>query len=110
MASTNASAVIPQFYEREFTGFTFKFFFLKDKDQSMEILSKIFSSNIHLLCIRYNVEYSSIPTSTTVDRLFSIAAIILTLRRNKLDDCITKKNRGPRPCVCKGANRLLSPP
>ena len=90
MASTNASAVISQFYEWEFTSFIFKFLFLKDKDQSMEILSKIFSSNIHLLFIRYNLRYTSIPTSTTVERLFSIAAIILTLRRNKLADCMLK--------------------
>ncbi len=58
-------------------------FFLKDKDQSMEILSKY--PQIQLLFIRYN---TSIPTSAPVERLFSIAAIILTVRRNKLSDCM----------------------
>ena len=58
-------------------------FFLKDKDQSMDILKKY--PQIQLLFIKYN---TSIPTSAPVERLFSIAAIVLTVRRNRLADCM----------------------
>ena len=55
--------------------------FLMDKDTSITMLNKY--PQVKALIIKYN---NSIPTSAPVERLFSIAAIVLTVRRNRLSD------------------------
>ena len=58
-------------------------FFLRDKDTSIEMLNKY--PQIKALFMKYN---TSIPTSAPFERLFSITAIVLTVRRNRLSDSL----------------------
>ncbi len=55
--------------------------FLKDRDTSIGMLDNY--PQIKSLFVKYN---TVIPTSAPVERLFSLAALILTIRRNKLSD------------------------
>lgn len=55
--------------------------YLRDKDQTIEMLDKY--PQIKNLFVKYN---TSIPTSAPVERLFSTAAIVLIVRRNRLSD------------------------
>ncbi len=57
--------------------------YLKDSDTSIKMLDSY--SQIKQLFIKYN---TVIPTSAPVKRLFSLAALILTARRNKLSDSV----------------------
>ncbi|KAI9554978.1 hypothetical protein GHT06_020267 [Daphnia sinensis] len=54
-------------------------YFLADKDVSMEMLNRY--PQIKSIFIKHN---TAIPTSAPVERLFSQAALVLTVRRNKL--------------------------
>jgi hypothetical protein len=56
-------------------------YFLDDKDVSMEMLNRY--PQIKNIFIKHN---TAIPTSSPVESLFSQAALILTVRRNKLSD------------------------
>ena len=56
-------------------------YFLADNEVSMEMLNRY--PQIKNLFIKHN---KSIPTSAPVERLFSQAALVLTVRRNKLSD------------------------
>lgn len=58
-------------------------FFLKDPDKNMKMLNKY--PQIKEFFIRYN---TTIPTSAPVERLFSQASLILTVRRNRLSDSL----------------------
>jgi hypothetical protein len=58
-------------------------FFLRDKDTSIEMPKKY--PQIKALFMKYN---TSIPTSAPFERLFSITAIVLTVRRNRLSDSL----------------------
>lgn len=58
-------------------------FFLGEKDTSIEMLNKYPQAKV--LSMKYN---TSIPTSALVKRLFSIVAIVLTVRRNTLSDIL----------------------
>ena len=55
--------------------------FLKDRDTSIGMLDNY--RQIKSLFVKYN---TVIPTSAPVERLFSLAALILTIIRNKLSD------------------------
>ena len=56
-------------------------YFLADKDVSMEMLNTY--PQIKNIFIKHN---TAIPTSAPVERLFSQAALVLTVRRNRLSD------------------------
>jgi hypothetical protein len=56
-------------------------YFLADKDVSMEMLNRY--PQIKNIFIKHN---TAIPTSAPVERLFSQAALVLTVRRNRLSD------------------------
>ena len=56
-------------------------YFLADNEVSMEMINRY--PQIKNLFIKHN---KSIPTSAPVERLFSQAALVLTVRRNKLSD------------------------
>ncbi|XP_046447601.1 uncharacterized protein LOC124196523 [Daphnia pulex] len=56
-------------------------YFLADNEVSIEMLNRY--PQIKNLFIKHN---TSIPTSAPVERLFSQAALVLTVRRNKLSD------------------------
>lgn len=58
-------------------------FFMRDPNTSMAMLDNY--PQIKLLFLKYNC---SIPTSAPVERLFSQAALVLTVRRNRLSDCV----------------------
>ena len=55
--------------------------FLKDRETSIGMLDNY--PQIKSLFVKYN---TVIPTSASVERLFSLAAFILPIRRNKLSD------------------------
>ena len=56
-------------------------YFLADKDVSMEMLNRY--PQIKNIFIKHN---TAITTSTPVERLFSQAALVLTIKRNRLSD------------------------
>ena len=56
-------------------------YFMQDKDTSIEVLTNY--PQVKALFMKYN---NSISTSAPVERVFSIAAIVLTVRRNQLSD------------------------
>jgi hypothetical protein len=60
-------------------------YFLADNEVSIEMLNRY--PQIKNLFIKHN---TSIPTSAPVERLFSQAALVLTVRRNKLSDSFLK--------------------
>lgn len=57
--------------------------FLQDRDKSINMLDRY--PQVTNFFIKYN---STIPTSAPVERLFSLAALILTIRHNKLSDAM----------------------
>ena len=54
-------------------------YYLRNRDVNMDMLEKY--PQIKVLFMKYN---TSIPSSVLVERLFSQAAIVLTVRRNRL--------------------------
>ena len=56
---------------------------MKDPDKSMEMLDRY--PQVKALFLKFN---TAIPTSAPVERLFSQAALILTVRRNRLSDTL----------------------
>ena len=58
-------------------------FFLRDPETDMEMLNRY--PAIKKLFIKYN---TAIPSSAPVERLFSQAALVLTVRRNRLSDIL----------------------
>jgi hypothetical protein len=58
-------------------------FFLRDPETSIEMLDRY--PAIKNLFIKYN---TAIPSSAPVERLFSQAALVLTVRRNRLSDIL----------------------
>ena len=59
------------------------YFFLRDPETSIEMLDRY--PAIKNLFIKYN---TAIPSSAPVERLFSQAALVLTVRRNRLSDIL----------------------
>ncbi len=57
--------------------------FMKDVDKSMAMLDNY--PQVKALFVKFN---TAIPTSAPVERLFSQAALILTVRRNRLSDTL----------------------
>ncbi len=57
--------------------------YLRELDTSIEILDKY--PQIKQLFLKYN---TPIPTNAPVERLFSQAAVVLTVRRNRLSDIL----------------------
>ena len=56
---------------------------MKDPDKSMEMLDRY--PQVKALFLKFK---TAIPTSAPVERLFSQAALILTVRRNRLSDTL----------------------